>query len=115
MCAQSVVVHRRPSFPLPSPLTVFRVYEARGPHCLYCRGTSSVDLDWLVPACRRGPPLATNLVPACEPCRTSRGKRYLTAWLRSRPDLDEPAVYRRIAEGTAALRASEPRQLRRAA
>lgn len=55
-----------------------RVFAGREPYCVYCRATGlQLVLDHAVPVSRGGSNHPNNLLPACEPCNSSkRAKTY---------------------------------------
>ena len=50
-------------------------FDAHGWHCHYCGSPHALTADHIVPRAHGGTDEASNLVPACAPCNTSRGKR----------------------------------------
>jgi hypothetical protein len=49
--------------------------------CVFCRSTSDLTTDHLVPRSRGGDDSADNVVLACQPCNTSRGEKGVFEWL----------------------------------
>jgi 5-methylcytosine-specific restriction endonuclease McrA len=86
-----------------------RAVAAYDRKCVYCGAPGELVVDLLVPHRRGGTNHPENLVAACEGCRVARRGRHLDAFLLSRLDLDARAIYARIANATAKLRASATR------
>jgi len=49
--------------------------------CVFCRSTSDLTTDHLIPRSRGGDDSADNLVLACQSCNTSRGEKGVFEWL----------------------------------
>jgi hypothetical protein len=49
--------------------------------CVFCRSTSDLTTDHLIPRKRGGDDSGDNLVLACQPCNTSRGEKGVFEWL----------------------------------
>jgi hypothetical protein len=49
--------------------------------CVYCRSTSDLTTDHLIPRSRGGDDSADNVVLACQNCNTSRGEKGIFEWL----------------------------------
>lgn len=52
--------------------------------CYYCGSTQNLCADHLIPRIRGGSDESDNLVWACRSCNSSKGKRDLLEWLRSK-------------------------------
>jgi 5-methylcytosine-specific restriction endonuclease McrA len=65
----------------PLPASAYAAVVASGP-CVYC-GAAATTVDHIRPLARGGHEVETNLVPACQPCNSSKHDRLLTEW---RPD-----------------------------
>jgi 5-methylcytosine-specific restriction endonuclease McrA len=63
------------------------IYLRDGFICVYCGREMSLSLDHVIPHALGGGNEASNLVTACKPCNSARGKktvRQFLAWLRVR-------------------------------
>lgn len=61
------------------------VFDRDGHHCAYCGVMDApLELDHIVPRSRGGADHPDNLTPACKPCNTSKGAKYLQDWLATR-------------------------------
>jgi hypothetical protein len=49
--------------------------------CVFCRSTSDLTTDHLIPRSRGGDDSADNVVLACQPCNPSRGEKGVFEWL----------------------------------
>jgi hypothetical protein len=49
--------------------------------CVFCRSTTDLSTDHLIPRNRRGDDSAENLVLSCKTCNTSRGDKGVFEWL----------------------------------
>ncbi len=49
--------------------------------CVFCRTTTDLETDHLIPRSRGGTDNADNLALACKRCNTSRGKKGIFEWL----------------------------------
>lgn len=48
--------------------------------CEYCQSTTNLSWDHLIPRIKSGPDKGENLVFACQPCNSSKGKKGLYTW-----------------------------------
>lgn len=75
---------RRAAMEIVSTLTAEEWAEIReryGHRCVYCdRTTHKLTMDHLIPLSRGGHHVAPNIVPACRPCNSSKGKKLLCEW-----------------------------------
>jgi 5-methylcytosine-specific restriction endonuclease McrA len=62
----------------PVPASVYAEILAEG-SCVYC-GNRAQHVDHIVPLARGGHEAPYNLVPACQPCNSSKGARLLAEW-----------------------------------
>jgi 5-methylcytosine-specific restriction endonuclease McrA len=56
--------------------------EANG-HCAYCGKEAKLTLDHVVPLARGGKHSKDNVVPACNHCNCSKGKKTVEEWIRT--------------------------------
>ncbi|HVL49835.1 MAG TPA: hypothetical protein VM889_14865 [Candidatus Thermoplasmatota archaeon] len=63
--------------------------------CLFDGIEAAPGGEWLVPLEKGGLEVASNLVPACESCRASKGNRDVLAWYKDRRVRVPRAVWRR--------------------
>jgi HNH endonuclease. len=66
------------------------------PPCVYCDDPSG-HIDHVHPVSRGGRDIATNYVPACQPCNSSKNATYVYDYLfgaADRPDDEKPSHYR---------------------
>ena len=57
-----------------------RVAEFGG-RCAYCERETELTRDHVIPLIAGGSHAIENIVPACLPCNSSKGRRYLGDWL----------------------------------
>jgi 5-methylcytosine-specific restriction endonuclease McrA len=50
--------------------------------CLYCGSNNLIQADHVIPISRGGTHGIGNLVPACQKCNFSKGRKFLTEWKR---------------------------------
>ena len=48
--------------------------------CTYCRKAAPLSMDHVIPLSRGGGHTASNVVPACKSCNSSKGNRLLSEW-----------------------------------
>jgi hypothetical protein len=65
------------------------------PRCDYCGGSGSLAIDHLIPRAAGGTDDGHNLVRACRPCNSSKGKRDLLAWYAIRGEFPPIMLLRR--------------------
>ena len=52
--------------------------------CIYCGSRERLSLDHIVALARGGPHCEANLVLACKSCNSSKGKKLVTEWVKSK-------------------------------
>lgn len=53
------------------------VFEKRGFRCYYCGSDDKLSIDHVIPVATGGKDNINNLVPACQPCNSTKGDRSL--------------------------------------
>lgn len=61
--------------------------------CTYCGGGENLSFDHLIPVSHGGPNIASNLVPACRTCNSSKGNKDVFQWYAGR-DVELPGIVR---------------------
>lgn len=72
-----------------------RLQLIAAPRCAYCGEEGSLAIDHLIPRAAGGKDDGHNLVRACRPCNSSKGKRDLMDWYASRGEFPPLLLLRR--------------------
>lgn len=68
-----------------TPQEWMEIVEAHGALCAYCGARAKLTRDHVVPLSRGGRDEPCNVVPACQPCNSSKKNKLLSEWLRRSP------------------------------
>lgn len=49
--------------------------------CAYCKRSTALSMDHIVPISRGGPHASNNVAAACKSCNSSKGRKLLTEWI----------------------------------
>ena len=64
-----------------SALVDFYAEQLRSEPCHYCGACGNTTIDHVVPISKGGAHSIENIVPACQPCNSSKGAKSLDEWL----------------------------------
>ncbi|MBF0651280.1 HNH endonuclease [Dysgonomonas sp. GY75] len=56
-----------------------------GYRCAYCGKAGKLTKDHVIPRHYGGPDMVFNIIPACQSCNSSKGKRNAGQWYRQQP------------------------------
>ncbi len=60
--------------------------------CVYCRSTTNIQLDHIIPLSKGGPDTFDNLIYACRNCNISKGNKSLPEWYGDNYSNEIPAI-----------------------
>lgn len=61
------------------------IYKLYNSPCIYCGSLENIQIDHVIPIARGGTHGIGNLVSACMSCNTSKGKKFISEWVKRNP------------------------------